>query len=190
MTRGEWSEEDLIKALKANKEVAIREMIDRFGDRLLRGTFMLLGDYQKAEDIVQETFLAALRGIHSFRRRSGLYMWLYRIALNECRMYLRKKQPLVLHELPDDALVADTVETVVLAQETRMQFTAILAGLPYIYREVLILHYYLDLSVNEISAMSDSPIGTVKSRLKRGRDMVEARLQEVRVREVCGQLGK
>lgn len=140
MTRGEWSEEELIKALKANKDVAVRELIDRFGDRLLRGTFLLLGDYQKAEDIVQETFLAALLGIHSFRRRAGLYTWLYQIALNKCRMYLRKNQPLLLQELPDGAAGGNTVETEVLAQETRTEFTAILAQLPYIYSEVLILY--------------------------------------------------
>lgn len=78
-------------------------------------------------------------------------------------MYLRKKQPLLLQEMPDEEAGANTVETAVLAQETRTEFTAILARLPYIYREVLILHYYLDLSLNDISAMLGTPIGTVKS---------------------------
>src|SRR5690625_933459 len=187
MTRRGWSEEDLIKALKASKEAAVREMVGRFGDRLLRGAYIILGDYQKAEDIVQETFLAALRGIRSFRGRSGLYTWLYRIAVNECRMFMRKKQPLVLQEIPEGQSPVDAVEAAVIAQEDRREFTGVLAGLPYIYREVLVLHYYFELSVSEISDMLSSPAGTIKSRLKRGRDLVESRLQEVDFRETCGQ---
>src|SRR5690625_2271254 len=191
MTRRGWSEEDLIKALKASKEAAVREMVERFGDRLLRGVYIMLGDYQKAEDIVQETFLAALRGIRSFRRRSGLYTWLYRIAVNECRMLMRKKQPLVLQEPPEDPSAADTVESAIIVQEDRQKFTAMLAELPYIYREVLMMHYYFELSVTEISETLGSPAGTIKSRLKRGRDLVESRLQEVDFREACGrQVGR
>ena len=104
---------------------------------------------------------------------------------------MRKKQPLVLQEPPEDPSAADTVESAIIVQEDRQQFTAVLAELPYIYREVLMMHYYFELSVTEISETLGSPAGTIKSRLKRGRDLVESRLQEVDFREACGrQVGR
>lgn len=175
-----FTEAELIRALRSGRSDAIEALLDQFGDRLLRGVWLLLRDHHWAEDVVQETFVAAVRGIRRFRGDSGLYTWLYRIALNQCRMLLRRRRPLLLEEIPEEASPEPAVEEWVIRREDRHALLEALAALPYMYREALVLHYYFDMSVAEIAQTLDAPPSTIKSRLQRGRRRVAILLAEAK----------
>lgn len=175
----QWTEEELLCGLRARRSEAIEAFFDLFGDRLLRGAYLLISDHHGAEDVVQETFVAALRNIKRFRGESGLYTWLYRIMVNQCRMLLRKKRPVLIGEVPEREGDVESAEALVTQQEERQTLTDALGRLPYIYREAITLHYYLDMTVDEMADAIGCPPGTVKSRLLRGRRQLGDLILEV-----------
>lgn len=175
----QWNERELLRGLRSGRADAIEAFLDLYSDRLLRGAYLLLDDHHAAEDVVQESFLAALKHIKRFRAESGLYTWLYRIMVNECRMYLRKRRPALLAETDRMDTTVDDAEALIHRQEERMTLVSALKQLPYMYREVLVLHYYFDMSLTEIAdALGCSPT-TIKSRLFRGRRQLGDLIQEV-----------
>lgn len=168
------TEAGLVAGLKSKDEAAVRALVDRYGDKLLRAAAAILGDVHQAEDVVQETFVSALRGIHRFRETSSLYTWLYRIAVNECRMARRRKHPVPVSQVPEPAHRPSPGSR----NESSPSLTDALARLGYVYKEAIVLHYYLDMSVAEIAAVLQRPRGTVKARLSRGRAQLRSMLTE------------
>src|SRR5216683_235990 len=98
-------EEGLIKALKGQDAGAVQELVNSYGDRLLRSAFWLCGNEADAQDIVQDTFLQAIRSVHRFQGRSTLYTWLHAILLNLTRHYHRDHKRIVY----DDELTGRVV---------------------------------------------------------------------------------
>ena len=98
-------EERLITALKGQLPGAMQELVDSYGDRLLRSAFLLCGNETDAQDIVQDTFLQAIRSVHRFQGRSTIYTWLHGILLNLTRHYYRDRKRIVY----DDELVGREV---------------------------------------------------------------------------------
>lgn len=82
----------LIVNLKKGREDAYRQIVEEYGNRLLRTCYLILKDREEAEDVVQETFIKVFRNIDSFRENSGLYTWIYTIALNLSRDRLRRNK--------------------------------------------------------------------------------------------------
>lgn len=205
MNRETAAERRLIGGLKAGDEEAVRELVARYGDRLLRGAWLLLRDHHGAEDVVQETFVAALRNIDRFRGDSSLYTWIYRIAVNECRMKQRKRLPIPTADRVDDAIEGDAGTagariaagavapagnarviagsedglSNVLQAERRQSLAEAIGKLDYIYREAIVMHYYFEMTVAEIATVIRRPSGTVKARLSRGRDRLRNLLPDI-----------
>lgn len=88
-------EKNLIKRLKKGHEDAYVEVLDLYGNRLLKTCYLILKDKQEAEDVVQETFLRLFKQIDSFKGNSSIYTWIYQIALNLCRDRLKAKKILL-----------------------------------------------------------------------------------------------
>lgn len=82
-----------LEALKAGDRVEFARMVDQYSGRIYRLALKMLGDPQDAEDVLQETFLKALRSVRDFEGRSSLSTWLFRIAVNEALMLVRKRHP-------------------------------------------------------------------------------------------------
>lgn len=161
------SEKQLIKRLKKNDEKAYIELLDLYGNRLLKTCFLVLKDEKEAEDIVQETFIKLFSQIHLFKGKSSLYTWIYRIALNLCKDKMRSKKEFILYE--DTVESNEGVEEIVLDEINNKILHKELEGLPHIYKEVIILFYFEDLSIKDISEILEEKEGTIKSRLSRGR---------------------
>src|SRR5215469_7516780 len=94
-TKREMDERKLVAALKNQEPEAVQELVRAYGDRLLRSAFLLCGSETDAEDLVQETFLQAIRSTRRFGARSTLYTWLHAILLNLSRHYHRERKRLV-----------------------------------------------------------------------------------------------
>ena len=191
---------------RAGDEEAFRELTDPYRRELQLHCYRILGSVQDAEDLFQETLLAAWRGLDQFEGRSSLRAWLYRIATNRCLNALRDSErrppdarrdlpqptrltePLWLEPYPDVLLegVADVApgpdaryeakEAVVLA------FVAGLQHLPPRQRAVLVLRDVLGFQAAEVADMLDGSEASVNSALQRARATLDARLPPSRER--------
>lgn len=168
-------EKDLIRKLKKGKEDAYKEVINLYGNRLLKTCYLILKDREESEDIVQESFLRVFRQIDSFKGNSSIYTWIYQIALNLCRDRLRNRRDFTLYEGTMES--DDKVEEIVIKSIDRDILRRELQNLDILYKEVLILYYFEELSIKEISKILNEKEGTIKSRLSRGRILLKKALE-------------
>lgn len=177
------------QVLKGDQE-AFGEIVEIYKDRIFSLCYRMLGNRHEAEDIAQEAFVRAYVNIESFQLNRKFSTWLYRIATNLCIDRIRKKKPdyfldaeiagtegLTLYSQlaatgkPPDAEV-ETLELQEIVQSEIMR-------LPDKYRSVIILRYIDDLSLNEIAEALEMPLGTVKTRIHRGREALRKRLHNM-----------
>ena len=157
--------------------LSVEELIDAYGDDVLRLCLLYLGDRQLAEDAFQVTMVKAWRQLPGFRGESGAKTWLCRIAANTCRdtlrsgwfRQMRKSQPIEsLFDLaapPQQDDASPDVRGAVLA-------------LPGKYREVVVLYYFEDMKLREIAELLKLPINSVSTRLRRARKLLAEALGE------------
>ena len=161
-------EQAQLSGLRQGDAAAVRSLLDAYGPRLLRSACLLCGDATEAQDLVQETFLQAIRSCGRFRGESSLYTWLYSILLNVVRHYHRKRRRLVC----DDALArqeaiaphpeaAQAIDQAVASSAIREALQTL--SLPH--REVILLRFFEGRRIEEIAAQLGLASGTVKSRL-------------------------
>ncbi len=169
-------EKTLIKNLKKNNQDAYKELINLHGDRLLKSLYLMTRDLGLAEDIVQETFIKVFKNINKFKGNSSLYTWIYRISQNIAKDILSSKKTSIVYE--DIEAEPDMTEDIILRAIDRNLLKKELNNLGFIYRQVLILFYFEDLSIREISLVLDEKEGTIKSKLSRGRLLLKKALEE------------
>ena len=154
--------------------MSIEELIDQYGDDLLRLCLLYLGDRQLAEDAFQETFLKAWKGMPGFRGDSSTKTWLTRIALNTCRSMLRTGWFRLLHKAQD----IDTLLDISAPESAHdLDLTREICTLPGKYREVILMHYYENLNTREMAETLHLPEGTVSTRLRTARKLLRTRLE-------------
>jgi RNA polymerase sigma-70 factor, ECF subfamily len=160
-------EEQLITALKAQDHGAVQELIDSYGDRLLRSAYSLCGNETEAQDIVQDTLLQAIRSVHRFQGRSTVYTWLHAILLNLTRHYHRDRKRIVYDDelAVREAPPADENPSQMDAGAASSSLRQALRRLSAAHREVIVLRYYENMKIHEIAAQLGISKGTVKSRL-------------------------
>jgi RNA polymerase sigma-70 factor (ECF subfamily) len=180
----------LVAGLRSGEEWAYESLIERFQQPVYNLVCRLIWDPEEACDVVQEVFLKIFRKIDSFRGASSLKTWVYRIAVNEahnhCRWNGRHKGHEVGLEASED--VRSYGETLpasgespyqyVLDREQRRLLEVALAELSPSYRSVVVLRDVEDMSYEEIAEVLRLPLGTVKSRLLRGREALRVLLQK------------
>lgn len=158
---------------------AFRELYHAYRDRVWTVVVSLVGDPLQAQDVLQVVFFKAFRSLGSFRFQSGLFTWIYRIAHNECRNHLRKRD--VAH-IPLEAIVGsrEEIDGTRVSDREEMRKAALRSAvkqLPFKMREVVVLKYQEDLSYTEMSRILGCPLGTVASRLNRALAELEMRLR-------------
>jgi len=185
----------LVQRVNAGDEAAFNEIVERYRTKIFGLTLGLLHNRGDAEEITQDTFIRAYRGLARFRGDASLATWLYRIAMNLARnrywYFFRRRRHATLSldcPLGDDAnaTFADLLasEAHDPAQETASdEFTSLIATcmerLDATHREILTMRNVLHLSYQEIAASLDLNVGTVKSRIARARERLRAQLAEV-----------
>lgn len=169
------NEETLRLALRQGDKDVFVHLLELYGDRLFRSAFLLCGEKNVAEDLVQETFLQGLRSSKKFRGQSAIYTWLHGILLNLNRKRNRNIFRLVfpgrLPEIQDRSLkekiLPDDSKKITELINSSLQL------LPLKHREVLIMFYFENLSIEKISRQIGVGEGTVKSRLHYARAKLE-----------------
>jgi len=183
-------EAEVVTELQAGSPAAFDALIQHFHGPLFRLLCQMLGNPADAADTTQEVFLKAFRGIHGFRRGSSLKTWLYRIAIREAlnqrrwwRRHQSKETSYPADGMGDEALGATDDPNPFEACATRETQRAVrraLERLPQAFRGAVVLRDLEGLSYEEIADVLEISIGTVKSRILRGRrslkDLLEAEL--------------
>jgi RNA polymerase sigma-70 factor (ECF subfamily) len=178
---GDVSDEALAAAANAGDRGALEVLLARHLDRVHGICRRVTGHPEDALDATQEALIAVTRGLHRYDGRSLFTTWLYRVATNaaldELRRRKRRPEPV---ELSDERPVAGgaagrAVESVVAA---RLDVDAALAGLSPEFRAAVVLRDLCDLDYAEIAEVLDVPIGTVRSRIARGRAAIADQLRE------------
>jgi RNA polymerase sigma-70 factor (ECF subfamily) len=159
------NDDPLVTALKAQEPGAVQELLNCYGDRVLRSAFLLCGNEAEAQDFVQETFLQAIRSIHRFRGRSSIYTWLHAILLNVIRNHRRGQKRLIYDEDLVSREIAEENSTQPDAATASSALQTALQQLSSVHREVIVLRYYEDMKIHEIAGHLGISGGTVKSRL-------------------------
>jgi len=189
-----WGEQRLVAALQEGEESAYEALIVLYQQPVYNLVFRLMNEPADTSDVVQEVFLKVFRNIHSFRSSSSLKTWMYRIAVNEAHNHRRwfsrhQRQEVALNANDDakqgyeDRLTDPGQSPYDLASggEIRAMVEEALAQMSPKFRAAVVLRDIEDLSYEEIAAILDISLGTVKSRIVRGREalrkLLEARLE-------------
>lgn len=179
-----------IKQVKKGDQNAFAEIVELFKDKVYQLCYRMVGNAHDAEDIAQEAFIRAYININSYDTNRKFSTWLYRIATNLSIDRLRKRKPdyfldaeiegteglTMYSQLPSDELQPDEMVESLEFQEWIQQE---INQLPVMYRSVIVLKYIEELSLKEIGEILDLPIGTVKTRIHRGREALRKRLRNV-----------
>lgn len=168
------SDEELARGIQRGRRDDLTLLVERHHSPLLGFLYRMAGgDRSLAEDLVQETFVRILHGIHQYDYPRPFKPWLYQIAANLARDHYKRADTRRTDSLPEDDVSlrpADEMlpEDVFLLNSESRQVAAAIRQLPAHQREVVILRYYQEFSLAEIADALDIPIGTVKSRLSIG----------------------
>lgn len=170
-------EKQLISALKKGEEKGYEVFVERYGDRLYRSLYLTVKDENTARDLVQDTFLKVIKYIHNFKGDSKLYTWVYRIAINQMKDGLKKKQEEAM-EIENLQMGKSHVESDALNNFHHHQVTECIKEVPLIYRQVMVLFYFEEMKIREIADVLEEKEGTVKSKLFRGKQALKEKLIE------------
>ena len=178
----------IARGLRRRDPDLLDRLIEQYQHRLLRYLVYLSGNRELAEDLFQETWIRVLERGHQYDGRREFSTWLYAVARNLTIDYLRKKSPVSLDGLMDaeDQAPFEPADARPLAWEVMAQHEqaerigAALVSIPAEYRETVMLRFQEGLALEEIAKVTGAKLGTVKSRLYRGLDMLMTRLGRAR----------
>ncbi len=174
----------LVQAARAGNPDAWDPLLQRYQLPLYVYVFELVRDEQTSLDIVQETFINAVRHIRSLRDDDKFGSWLFSIAHQKCAQHWRRlhreERFLDVREPPpdDSGSPEEDPSATLIRKEQEEEFMARLSRLPVPQRSVLLLHFVEEFSLEEIAAITGVPVGTVKSRLHYAKKMLRSLFEE------------
>lgn len=179
---------ELVKRASAGEPGAFDEIFHRYRDQIYSLAYRMTGNAAEAEDLCQEVFMVALKKMDSFEGRSAFSTWLYRVAINRSRDYLRKKKRSLdtvssseegTPEIADSSNSPTTVpEMAAVSADAQRLVQQALMKLPENLRAPLVLHELEGLEYSEVARLLRLPVGTVKSRIFRARTRLGDLLEE------------
>ena len=175
------SEKSLINLVKKGDKKAYEVLVLQYQDRLVFSVYKFLKDYELAQDIAQEAFVKAFKNIEKFRGDRSFYTWIYRIAINTAKNFLSSKSrkseiyddEIMELKLSESAETLENPENILEAEELRSLMMDAIQGLPDDIRTTLSLREFDGLSYEEIAEVQNCPIGTVRSRIHKGREILD-----------------
>lgn len=184
MTR---TDEELVAQSMRGDTDSFNQLILRWERPIYALAYRVLGREEEARDIVQETFLRAFRSIPNFRGQAKFSSWIYRIALNLCRDWIRRERrtPILptadgvdVVELAAEQEPAESIEDLVARHDLSRAVAEAMARLPEEQRTAIILKEYHGMTFQEIADLQGCPLSTVKTRLYQGLHVLRRHLHE------------
>ena len=177
----------LVKRAKSGDYQAFDLLVLKYQSRLMSTAFKFVKDVQIAEDIVQDSFIKALKALESFREDSSFYTWIYRITVNTSKNFLvskKRKSELLNSDLSEEASYEiEPVETyspedLLQATQLKKVITETIDQLGEDTRTALTLRELDGLSYEQIADVVNCPVGTVRSRIFRGREVIDEAISQ------------
>ena len=172
----------LVKRVKKGDYRAFDLLVLKYQSRVIATAFKFVKEKQLAEDIAQEAFIKSYKSIDSFREESSFYTWVYRITVNTAKNYLvssKRRDEIMISDLSQDdsfypeKLDVDSPQEILKASELRDLIFETLSSLGEETRTALSLREFDGLSYEQIAEIVQCPVGTVRSRIFRGREVIE-----------------
>jgi RNA polymerase sigma-70 factor, ECF subfamily len=182
-----WTDEELVARSKTGDTESFNQLVKRWERPIFALAYRTLGREEDARDVTQETFLRAFRALSGFKGDAKFSSWLYRIALNLCRDWMRKERRAPMVSVPEgveiEQLAADhgpteTVEDLAARAELSREVAKAMAHLPEEQRHAIILKEYHGLTFQEIADLMRCPLSTVKTRVYQGLSTLRKQLGE------------
>ena len=189
-TPKEYTDAELVKKVKSGDRAAFDLLVLKYQNKIIHLVSRYVKDTHAAQDVAQEAFVKAYRGLRRFRGESAFYTWLYRIAINTAKNYIvseKRRMP----EFEVDAYEAEqfgdnqalkeiaSPERVLLSEEIKQQIVATIRALPDDLKTAITLREVEGLSYEAIAESMDCPIGTVRSRIFRAREAIDKVLESL-----------
>ncbi|NJP37544.1 sigma-70 family RNA polymerase sigma factor [Alkalicoccus luteus] len=157
--------------LPMQREEVLEELMETYGDAIVRLSYTYTKDTVTAEDLAQEIFIKCYEKLPTFNQQASIKTWLFKVAINHCKDHVRSWhfRKVTLFDKLRPGHTAPLENEVVRREESDRLATAVLQ-LPLPMREAIYLYYYEGLSVSEIAALTNGNVNTIKSRLKKARE--------------------
>jgi RNA polymerase sigma-70 factor, ECF subfamily len=184
MTR---TDEELVALTVGGDVDSFNQLVTRWERPIYALAYRVIGREEEARDVVQETFLRAFRGLANFRGQAKFSSWIYRIALNLCRDWIRRErrapvsQPpegVDLSELVSEQGPVESIEDLVARNDMSRTVARVMQELPEEQRTAIILKEYHGMTFQEIADLQGCPLSTVKTRLYQGLSVLRRHLRE------------
>lgn len=181
------SDEQLVVAILGGSQERFSELVTRYQGRLINYLYRMLRNLEEAHDIAQEVFFKVYQALDSFDPRYRFSTWLFRVAQNAAIDHMRKRRFKLVSLSRQDAESGEDQEWELPSGERgpygelrNVERGEAIQGaieeLPWEYRELILLRHYGELSYDDIATMKEMPLGTVKNKLFRGRQMLKQKL--------------
>ena len=184
MTR---TDEELVALSMGGDVESFNQLVLRWERPIYALAYRVIGREEEARDVVQETFLRAFRGIGNFRGQAKFSSWVYRIALNLCRDWIRRERRAPILPTPEGVDVvelaaeqgpAESIEDLVARKDMSRVVAEVMTKLPDEQRTAIILKEYHGMTFQEIADLQGVPLSTVKTRLYQGLSVLRRHLAE------------
>jgi RNA polymerase sigma-70 factor (ECF subfamily) len=179
------SDETIVSSVQNGQTEAFEVLVDRYKDTVYGMIMRMTGDPQVAEDLAQDTFIRAYRGLSTFRSESRFSTWLVQIAVNLVRDHIRRRRrnretslDAMLERDEDAAIFIDKASwrdplEEISERDLMKRFESALKGIPPNYREVFVLHHIQNMSYEDIAAFTGDSVGSLKVRAHRARKLLK-----------------
>lgn len=189
-------EEKIVKQMKNGNYKNYDKIVNSYKNRVFGMAYKFTGDYDESQDLAQEVFLKIYRQIKNFREESKLSTWIYRISVNTCLDWKKKKEKIksinfssMVNEenkdqtidLKDESMSPDQL---ILQDESQKLIHKLIYELSDKYKTVLVMYHFNEMSYQEISKALDIPERTVETRLYRARRMLKEKISKEDIKEV------
>ena len=182
-----WTDEELVARSRGGDAESFNQLVLRWERPIYALAYRVIGREEDARDVCQETFLRAFRALPGFKGQAKFSSWLYRIALNLCRDWMRRQRRAPVVQMPvgvDPIEMAsergpvESIETLVERQELSKVVAEAMALLPEEQRTAIILKEYHGMTFQEIADLQGCPLSTVKTRLYQGLSVLRRHLEK------------
>ena len=164
-----------------NHEVLIDELMRTYGQEIQQLVYAYVHNETIAEDLTQEIFVKCYKSLSSFKGKSSIKTWLWRIAINHSKDYLKSWYIRSVKVADDFSYIVNessgSIENAIIQQDEDAQLAYAVMQLPIKYREVIYLFYYEECSIKEIAAVLEVNQNTIKSRMRKGKSVLKEILE-------------
>ncbi|CAI8825555.1 RNA polymerase sigma-70 factor, ECF subfamily [Bacillus sp. IT-79MI2] len=165
-----------------DKEDLIDEIMNKYGQEILQLVYSYVNNKEVAEDLTQDIFVKCYKSLHTYKGKSNVKTWLWRIAINHCKDYIKswynKKVIVTEDEFTYIGIQKESVEQTVIQNAEDRRLASAVMNLPIKYREVIYLFYYEELPIKDIAMVIEVKENTIKTRLKRAKELLKKGLEE------------